>query len=237
MNPFDRWINLCQIAMLAVLSGCAASGPVALRFTVRTASSTELDRAWEASAATLNALGYQVDDRDRSRGVLTAKSSEDKRVSASNSARGRSPMRIRRRVELRVKPVSAGVKMFCQVVIQHQTTEAHRWLAFDRTSSALPGRTPIARDSATTLAQNTRRHTARRATAAYRARLADRLDNWQVSTVFHGCRAQSPTGQSVRLGESENFSDNSVRADPNRRAAAFRINIRDQINADEALGR
>ncbi|MCH7839858.1 MAG: hypothetical protein IID38_06450, partial [Planctomycetes bacterium] len=108
MNPFDRCTHLCQIAVLAALSGCVASDPVALRYSVRTASSGELNRVWEASAATLNALGYQVDDRDRSRGVLTAESSEDKRVSASNSARGRSPMRIRRRVELRVKPVSAG---------------------------------------------------------------------------------------------------------------------------------
>lgn len=179
MNPFDRWTHLCQIAALTVLSGCAASGPVALRFTVRTASSSELDHAWEASAATLNALGYQVDDRDRSSGVLIAESSEKKTVSASSGARGRSPVLMRRRVELRVKPLSAGVKMFCQVVIQHQTTEAHRWLAFDRTSSDMPGRTPIERDAATTIEQNTVWETIRRDKVAERAILSAILDRIQ----------------------------------------------------------
>lgn len=179
MNPFDRWTRLCQIAVLAVLSGCAASGSVALRYSVRTASSGDLDRAWEASAATLNALGYQVDDRDRRSGVLIAESSEKKTVSASSSARGRSPVLIRRRVELRVKPVLAGVKMFCQVVIQHQTTEAHRWLAFDRTSSDMPGRTPIERDAATTIEQNTVWETIRRDKVTERAILSAILDRIQ----------------------------------------------------------
>ena len=179
MNPFDRWTRLCQITVLAALSGCVASGSIALRYSVRTASSGELDRAWEASAATLNALGYQVDERDRHSGVLTAESREKKTISASNSARGRSPVLIRRRVELRVKPLSTGVKMFCQVVIQHQTTEAHRWLAFDRTSSDMPGRTPIERDAATTIEQNTVWETVRRDKVAERAILSAILNRMQ----------------------------------------------------------
>ena len=107
-------------------------------------------------------LADEVDDRDRRRGLLTAESIDKKTVSASTGARGRPPLLIRRRVELHVKPVSAGVKMFCKVVVQHQTTEAHRWLAFDRTSSDMPGRTPIERDAATTIEQNTVWETVRR---------------------------------------------------------------------------
>lgn len=179
MSPVDRWTHLCQVAVLTALSGCVASGPVALRYSVRTAAASELDRAWEASAATLSALGYQVDDRDRHSGVLTAESIEKKTVSFSIGARGRTPVLIRRRVELRVKPVSAGVKMFCKVVVQHQTTEAHRWLAFDRTSSDMPGRTPIERDAGTTIEQNTVWETVRRDKATERAILSAILDRMQ----------------------------------------------------------
>lgn len=181
MNPFDRWTHLGRVAVLTALSGCVASGPVALRYSVRTAAG-ELDRAWEASAATLSALGYQVDDRDRHSGVLTAESIDKKTVGVSTGARGRPPVLIRRRVELRVKPVSAGVKVFCKVVVQHQTTEAHRWLAFDRTSSDMPGRTPIERDAATTIEQNTVWETVRRDKATERAILSAILERMQPAS-------------------------------------------------------
>ena len=176
MNPLGRRIHFCQIALLTALSGCASSSPVAARYSVRTSLTGELDGAWEAAAATLNALGYQIDDREHRGGVFTAEFIEKKTDSSSIRARSRPPVLVRHRVELRVKPLSAGVKMFCKVDIQHQTTEAHRLLAFDRTGSDMPGRTPIDRDAATTIEQNTVWATIRRDKVAERAILTAILD-------------------------------------------------------------
>ena len=127
----------------------------------------------------MNALGYLVDDREHRGGVFTAEFIEKRTDSSSIGARSRPPVLIRHRVELRVKPLSAGVKMFCKVDIQHQTTEAHRLLAFDRTGSDMPGRTPIDRDAATTIEQNTVWETVRRDKATERAILRAILDRMQ----------------------------------------------------------
>ncbi len=171
--------TICRAATLAALSGCVAPGPVALNFSVRTIARGEFDRAFEAAQEALVDLGYRILSRDRAGGVLTAEPARIEPPDISPITRRRSPAQRRRAVELRVKPSTEGIKVYCTVTLQRQTTEAHRWLAFDRSSSDMPGRTPIERDAATTMEQNTVWETIRRDKTAERAILTAILDRLQ----------------------------------------------------------
>jgi len=75
---------------------------------------------------------------------------------------------MRRVAQVRVGTSEGGVKVFCRVAVQRQTTEAYRMFDRDRRVSDVPGDTPIERDAATTPEQNTVWETVRRDMTAER---------------------------------------------------------------------
>jgi hypothetical protein len=165
------------IACLGVagLAGCAAPGPSPLDFTVRTVAGQPVGVMMDVAEQVLSELGYAIAVRDPASGRLQTAPVEVAPVGASAGPSLRSG-RLRRIAQIRVTPAPEGVSVHCNVSVQQQMSEAHRWLAFDRTSSDMPGQTAIERDAATTVEQNTVWETIRRDKAAERAILAAILD-------------------------------------------------------------
>ena len=133
-------------------------------YTVRHVRQGERGAAMDAAEAGLMELGYRIERRDPAEGVLTTQPVEaqaglDSARAASLSSRGKT----RRIVEVRVQNEGGVTKVFCRVLIQEQTTQAHRMFASDRSGSDTPGDyTAINRDAATTTEQNTVWRTLRR---------------------------------------------------------------------------
>ena len=158
------------IALLLLLSSCAAPLPTPMDYTVRHMQQRDRNAALDAAEAALIDLGYKIEQRDPAEGVITtqpvvAQTGLDSTRPASLSSRGNA----RRIVEVRVQIEGGVTKVFCKVLIQEQTTQAHRMFAADRTGSDTPGDyTAINRDAATTNEQNTVWRTLRRDKSAER---------------------------------------------------------------------
>jgi len=139
-------------------------------YTVRHVQQQDLSAALDAAEASLIDLGYKIERRDPTEGVITTQPVEaqaglDSTRPASLSSRGKT----RRIVEVRVQNDGDATKVYCKVLIQEQTTQAHRMFDADRTGSDTPGDyTAINRDAATTTEQNTVWRTLRRDKAAER---------------------------------------------------------------------
>ena len=124
----------------------------------------------DTAEAALIGLGYRIERRDAVEGILTTQPVEaqaglDHTRPTSLSSRGKT----RRMVEVRVADSGGATKVFCRVLIQEQTTQAHRMFAADRSGSDTPGDfTAINRDAATTTEQNTVWRTLRRDRSAER---------------------------------------------------------------------
>ncbi len=157
---------LCQLFP----PGCASSGPSPLSFSVRRVPQRDRAAAFDAAEDALINLGYRIDRRDPTAGLLTTRPVEgtgrDQPVHGSLQIASRGP--FRRVAQVQLEETAEGLKVYCRVVVQRQTTQAHRLLAVDRTASDAPGRTPIEREAATTTEQNTVWQTIRRDTAAER---------------------------------------------------------------------
>jgi len=139
-------------------------------YTVRHVQQRERNAALDDAEAALIDLGYLIERSDPAEGVITTQPVEaqaglDSTRPVSLSTRPKA----RRIVEVRVQYDSGATKVFCKVLIQEQTTQAHRMFASDRSGSDTPGDyTPINRDAATTTEQNTVWRTVRRDKAAER---------------------------------------------------------------------
>ena len=151
-------------AWLLLLTSCAAPAPTPMDYTVRHVQQRDRSAALDDAEAALIELGYKIERRDPAEGVITTQPVEaqaglDSTRPASLSSRGEA----RRIVEVRVQNDGGVTKVFCKVLIQEQTTQAHRMFASDRSGSDTPGDfTPINRDAATTTEQNTVWRTLRR---------------------------------------------------------------------------
>jgi hypothetical protein len=136
-----------------------------------------------AAQSALVGLGYAIDEVDDREGLITARPVIPGKRDESTVGGGRLTSRgeTRRVAHLRVAEGGGGVKIYCKVVIQKQTTEAYRMLERDRRASDVPGDTPIERDAATTPRQNTVWETVRRDTAAERLILQTILEQTGAS--------------------------------------------------------
>lgn len=144
-------------AWLVLLTSCTAPSPTPMDYTVRHVQQRDRSASLDAAEAALIDLGYQIERRDPVEGVITTQPVEAQ--AGLDSARPvslRTRPKTRRIVEVRVQNDGGATKVFCKVLIQEQTTEAHRMFASDRAGSDTPGDyTPINRDAATTAEQNT----------------------------------------------------------------------------------
>jgi hypothetical protein len=158
------------LASLLLLSSCAAPAPTPMDYSVGQGQPGDRTALLDTAEAALIGLGYRIERRDAGEGVLTTQPVEaqaglDPMRPASLSSRGKT----RRMVEVRVADSGGATKVFCRVLIQEQTTQAHRMFAADRSGSDTPGDyTAINRDAATTTEQNTVWRTLRRDRSAER---------------------------------------------------------------------
>ncbi len=164
------------------LAGCATQTPTAANFAVRHFENGDRTGLLAAAGAAMEETGYETSPGDPDAGRLVSIPRFDV---AGDQPTGRasqisSKSLTRRIVEIRVEESGDRATVFCRVLVQEQTTRAHRMMAFDQSGSDSPATTPIEREAATTERQNTvwqtirrDRSTERRILAVIGERLAD----------------------------------------------------------------
>ena len=183
-----RNAHIVWLCTWLIVGGCTAPGPSTTRHAAMHMERADRAAVFNAAELALAKLGYRIDRRDVSSGVLRA-------VPVSDAAGGQvvpRPARlssrsgVRRVAEVRVEQVGDVVSVYCQVLVQEQTTQTHRLLAHDQRGYDAPTDTPIDREAATTTQQNTVWRTIRR----------DRDDERQILTAI----ADSATPPDVDAG-------------------------------------
>jgi len=157
-------------------SACAAPAPSPLTFTVRQSPTDDWAALLDIAQAALTSEGFEIDQVDSSTGLVSTKplpgsASEAAGRGQQISSRGG----LRRVATVRLTRVGEATNVYCKVVVEEQTTEAHRFLFQDERGSDLPTETAIERDAATTAEQNTVWRMVRRDTAAERRIVDDIL--------------------------------------------------------------
>ena len=133
--------------------GCASRDAGPVNYAVRGAPSADRGASLDAAEAVLISLGFSIAKRDTAGGLIVTEPIAIERT-GERSLRADNP--LRKIAEVRVAGSSDGLKVHCKVVIQEQSTESFRLLAFERGGDDLPGhQTAIDRDAATTAEQNT----------------------------------------------------------------------------------
>lgn len=166
-----KFLGLFVMCATAVeLGGCATQAPTAANFAVRHFPSGDRAGLLAAAAAAMEETGYETSpgDPDSGRLVSIPRFNVAGDQPTGRAARISSKSLTRRIVEIRVEESGERVSVFCRVLVQEQTTRAHRMLAFDQRGSDSPSTTPIEREAATTERQNTVWQTIRRARSAER---------------------------------------------------------------------
>ena len=143
--------------LIAGLGGCATQTPTAANFAVRHFENSDRTFFLAAAAAALEEIGYETSPGEPDSGRLVSVPRFDV---AGDQPTGRasqisSKSLTRRIAEIRVEQPGDRVSVYCRVLVQEQTTRAHRMLAFDQSGSDSPATTPIDREAATTDRQNT----------------------------------------------------------------------------------
>ncbi len=167
------------ICALFVVEGCAAPGPSTAQHTIIHLQGVDRAVAFNAAELALVKLGYKIDRQDLSSGILEAAPVADAGGGelTRRPARLSSPSDARRVAKVRVEQVGDTVSVHCQVLVQEQTTQTHRLFADDRHGQDTPTNTPIEREAATTVQQNTVWRTIRRDRDNERQILAAVADN------------------------------------------------------------
>ncbi len=149
---------------LVLLTSCAAPSPTPVDYTVRHVQKRDRSATLDAAEAALIELSYNIERRDPAEGVITTQPVEAQAgLDSTRAASLSTHPKTRRIVEVRVQNEDGATKVFCKVLIQEQTTQAHRMFASDRSGSDAPGdNTAINRDAATTAEQNSVWRTLRR---------------------------------------------------------------------------
>ena len=169
-----QWLRLMTVIAVAVSSAlagaCASSRPRTVNAALRRFEGVDQPAVFAAAATALADMGYDLDQQDEATGVLTTRPILD----LPQDHRGRRPARLsstgqtRRIAKVCVGQTAETINVYCRVLVQEQTTQAHRFLAGDSEGIDTPTATAIERDAATTRQQNTVWRTIRRDKAAER---------------------------------------------------------------------
>lgn len=160
-----------RIALLLLLTcvcglGCASRDMPPMDFSVRMLSDAERGQTIDRAEAVLKSLGYSIARRDTARGVVV---SEPIALEAAGERSVRADNAKRKIAEVRFAETADSKSVYCKVIIQEQSYENYRLLAYERGGDDLPGhQTAIDRDAATTAEQNTVWRTIRRDRVAER---------------------------------------------------------------------
>ncbi len=168
------WLGVIWLGV----GGCASTGLSPLNFSVRHIQDGNRAAVFDAARSALADLGYGIDRADPAAGVIEAQPTRTTSATepAPTGMRLSSRTRLRQVAYLHVTRGTEIVNVYCKVVVQEQTTEAHRMFRQDHRVSDTPGHTPIDREAATTTEQNTVWQTIRRDKAAERRILEAVLD-------------------------------------------------------------
>lgn len=128
----------------SLTAGCAAA-PSAANFSVRTL-------AMQPSGDVESAVRTVLLRRDFV--VVVAETAGPRFVALPRDHRPQSDSR-RTRLDIRIAEVGGARKIFCRAEVQRQSTEARRIIALDTAIDDQPGATPLQREGATTVEQNT----------------------------------------------------------------------------------
>lgn len=152
--------NACRVALvggLLGLSSCASSGTPLLSYSSRRVPDGAWQDLFEAARTALVAQGYAIDQADPLLGVMISSP-----VPVADRTEGRlarrhlgTPAPFRRVARIRLARAGEGINVYCQVSVQEQVTESHRFLRHTLGSTHLPSETPIMQGGATTSEQNT----------------------------------------------------------------------------------
>ncbi len=140
-----------------LMAGCASPGPSTTGRAVAQMAGSDRVAVSNAAELALTGLGYRIDRRNVSAGILAAHAASGE----GQEQYVRRPLRLssgnitRRVAEVRVEGVGETVSVYCQVLVQEQTTQAHRLLGHEQRGYDTPTDTAIDRDAATTTQQNT----------------------------------------------------------------------------------
>jgi len=137
----------CGLVVMPVIGGCAATRPSPASFSVRHVAVPQESDVLESAALVVRDFGYRLDTVNRQARRLSTHPLE---FSAPDTPRRTGSAGSRRRlVEIRIGQRESASAIYCKVLVQRQTTEAHRLFAPDQRGDDLPGRTPIEREAAT----------------------------------------------------------------------------------------
>ncbi len=152
------------------VGGCASAGLSPLNYGVRHVQDGNRAAVFDAARTALNNLGYGIDKADQATGVINAQPLPATAAGRGTPVGSRLGSQTRRRLvaHVRLTQTAEVVNVYCKVVVQEQTTEAHRMFRHDHRISDIPDDTPIDREAATTTQQNTVWQTIRRDKAAER---------------------------------------------------------------------
>lgn len=144
--------------------GCAAPQPTALTYSIRHLSVTDSSSVILAAQRALVSEGYRIDRVDEDVFTITTQPLKTK-ASQENIPRtrfGGPHLQLQRLANIRLVPRGDTIKVHCKVLLQEYVTEMHRFMNWERQGLDTPNATPIQREGATTVEQNTVWRTIRR---------------------------------------------------------------------------
>ena len=164
---------LCSAFLL--ISGCVSSGLSPLQYGHRRIEGGDRSVVFAAARDVLIDQGFSLDSADPVTGVIITQPAAvasgfrgEQRLSLLSGPGFTSSRRMRRFAEVRLAQSTAGISIYCKVLLQRQATEALRMFQRDSTVSDIPSETAIEREGATTVEQNVFWQTVRRDKTAER---------------------------------------------------------------------
>jgi len=151
-------------SLVLCISSCASSGPAVLNYSLRQLPVIDpIELARNAEHALMEE-GYTIDRSNKDDSTITTLPMTTIRPNLKLDRRrlvGQKP-ELRRQAFIRIIQRADSVKIHCKVTLQELVTEMHRFMVLDRQGIDTPTSTPIQREGATTVKQNSVWRTIRR---------------------------------------------------------------------------
>jgi len=147
-----RWVWV-----LLLVAGCRSSGPSAVSYSVARFEGGALDHLLDFAEVSLLEDGFTIGERDEGKGLLITRPKPVDRPGAPAVGRATLSSRgeQRRVAEIWLQRTNTSAAVYCRVVVEEQTTQAHRLFVNRQDATDRPVYTAIDQDAATSRSQNT----------------------------------------------------------------------------------